>query len=269
MRRWIVLCAIALLFAYYVWSRRAVDHDRTPHQYAVETVPYTFAMQTSASFDNVPAKVDHNWHQYGSGIDRVLIDDPACVEFLRHHFGERYAAAFHQFRFRAYAADLFRYAWLYVHGGVYCDIKTILMKDLRRIFTDNARCYMVFVEHSDDLRLYNGIIATPPRNPMMLDLMNACLDIPEQYAMRYSYNCERAYAIVKGYCADSTVVPGLNRTVGQVPSIEMLIERAFPSEACGHRVDRYGYCVYIVDPATGEKLFKVRYNDYPWPKKKS
>ena len=52
-----------------------------------------------------------------------LYDDKMCRDFIREHFHEDILWAFDKLKPGAYKADLWRYCVLYIHGGIYLDIK--------------------------------------------------------------------------------------------------------------------------------------------------
>lgn len=52
-----------------------------------------------------------------------LYDDTMCREFIKTHFPSNVVYAFDKLVPGAYKADLWRYCVLYIHGGVYLDIK--------------------------------------------------------------------------------------------------------------------------------------------------
>jgi len=52
-----------------------------------------------------------------------LYDDAMCREFIKTHFPLNVVCAFDKLVPGAYKADLWRYCVLYIHGGIYLDIK--------------------------------------------------------------------------------------------------------------------------------------------------
>ena len=52
-----------------------------------------------------------------------LYDDVMCREFIRGNFPDKVVSAFDRLNPGAYKADLWRYCVLYIHGGIYLDIK--------------------------------------------------------------------------------------------------------------------------------------------------
>jgi hypothetical protein len=66
-------------------------------------------------------------------FEYYLFDDADCLEFIQIHFDEEVADAFERLVPGAYKADLWRYCVLYVHGGIYLDMKMRCVGDFRLI----------------------------------------------------------------------------------------------------------------------------------------
>ena len=52
-----------------------------------------------------------------------LYDDKMCGDFIYKHFGDDVYYSYNKLKPGAYKADLWRYCVLYIHGGIYLDIK--------------------------------------------------------------------------------------------------------------------------------------------------
>ena len=79
--------------------------------------------------------------------------------FLQQHFPE-YVSVFRRLH-GAHKADLFRYAVLYVHGGVYMDIKIKLVRPLEEV-VDLSRNAIYTTLSIFPGTLFQALIATPP-----------------------------------------------------------------------------------------------------------
>jgi hypothetical protein len=49
------------------------------------------------------------------------------------------------------------------------------------------------------------------------------------------------------------------------PNIEFFMEGSFSPEVCDYKMDRYNECMFVLNDKN-EKIFKIRYHDYPWKK---
>lgn len=124
-----------------------------------------------------------------------VTEDLENIEFLREHFGEPYAVVYNSMQKGAHKADLFRYAKLYVEGGIWLDIKTLMKMPPIDVFKPGTADYVWYTVltkgdgHDDgnghdelaEGRIYNGMIATPPRNPIILELMEMIKNNPSPF----------------------------------------------------------------------------------------
>ena len=139
---------------------------------AMSTIP-SILHRTS----NMPAasKMPHLLGSYASGFDVRFYDDAECATFIRTHFDSRIIAAYMRLTDGAHRADLFRYCVLYIVGGVYLDIKSILRRPLSEIFPTIGVPSSKFTWYtslcSSHRCIYNGVIASPPGNPFLLALI--------------------------------------------------------------------------------------------------
>jgi mannosyltransferase OCH1-like enzyme len=108
----------------------------------------------------------------------VIFDDKNAIQFLERYFDHRVVQRFHNIKLGAHKADLLRYCFLYVYGGIYIDIKTILIKPLDEIFI-NKTAFYTCISIKDSIS--NGIIASKPRNYIFLKLINNIININPDY----------------------------------------------------------------------------------------
>jgi mannosyltransferase OCH1-like enzyme len=131
--------------------------------------------QTHSSKNLIPAKVAENIAKFAGDFERIVYDDAEAEAFLEAHFRPIVASTFRALEMGAHKADLFRYCVLYVRGGVYLDIKTVLVRPLDGIFPPGA-VSTVISQHQT--QVYNGIIAAPPGQPLFLALIADILRRP-------------------------------------------------------------------------------------------
>ena len=248
-----IICLFILLLYRYI----SVSNDyKNPH---------TSVVQTIWDKSLIPKEIHDNWDRYHPGV-RIVLDDKECLRFLGKYFGERYVSKYNSIKKGAHRADLFRYAWLYKNGGIYCDIKTELIKPIDEIFIDDKKCYMVYTGRS---RIYNGIIATPPNNPIMFKLLEDVVLNFDIKGKNYLWICQSGYKIIQGLCANGNIQRGDNYLLNDdMPVVHFFQERYRPKRECVQGVDRYKVCTFIYD-WFGNKILKVRHHKYPWKKQLS
>jgi len=74
------------------------------------------------------------------------------------------------FRHGAHKADLFRYYYLYLNGGVYLDSDAILEKKIERIIEDHSFT-TIKAYHNNEPLIFNGFLACPAGNPVIYEAL--------------------------------------------------------------------------------------------------
>lgn len=210
--------------------------------------------QTYKSKSIVPQKVFENIKKYAPEYDYEFFNDKDCVTFIEKHFPPNVLTAYNKLEHTAHKADLFRYCILYINGGVYLDIKTVLLKPLKDIFKENYVYSAISILKET---IYQGIIASPPKNKFFLDLINYIVDtsIISEYQM---FTHDFYNKILKNI--NSKIKPGLNTGKQNFYLFKEQCTTGFND--CPDGLDRYGRCCFIYD--NEEKIFQVRYADFPW-----
>lgn len=227
------------------------------HRLPAKTLKPTICM-TIKDKTKIPSYIYHQYERYAPEYELLVYDDNECVEFLRSRFGDRYARKFLSIREGAHRADFFRYAYLYEMGGVYLDVKTILIKPLREVFPRKDLCYTVLSMNAGTI--YNGIISTPPRNPFisfLLDriLWNRSLDSGSN---QYLMNTVQAFLALKELNGGVDPTPGFNSIEG-APDTILFVEKNVSNKES--KRDRYGLNVFATDES-GEAVLKIRDANY-------
>jgi len=203
--------------------------------------------------------------EHAAGYEHTTADDAACEAFIAAHF-PRAVDAFRALS-GAHRADLWRYCVLYVHGGVYLDIKTVLRQPLDVLFPsrDDKFTWHTVVCNNKKC-IYNGIIATPPKNPIFLRLIDYIVAHapPSRY---HSYVDYFKRVIEERYGAEVR-----DEAVFEDAETRVILRAEVCSDAeCAYTPkkakDRYGYCCNIHDRLIDPSLWPVitvRDADYPW-----
>lgn len=252
LRRWIVFVFLIVILYFLIRSRIPILRVRTsiPSQ---ATICMTIKDKTK-----IPSYIYHQYERYAPEYRLVVYDDSECLEFLRSHFGDRYARKFLSIREGAHRADFFRYAYLYDMGGVYLDVKTILIKPLREVFPRKDVCYTVLSINKGSI--YNGIISTPPRNPFISFLLDRMLwnRSLENGTENYLFNTIQAFVALKQFNGGDDPLPGLNRIEGAHDTV-LFVEKNISNKHS--KKDRYGLNVFATDEV-GTPVLKIRDANY-------
>jgi mannosyltransferase OCH1-like enzyme len=97
-------------------------------------------------------KIVQNNKNICKGCKFYFYDDDACDIFIRKHFDSRVYDAFAKINpvYGAMKADFFRYCVLYVKGGVYLDIKTIMIKPIFDFLSEYDTCILGGLDHKSE-----------------------------------------------------------------------------------------------------------------------
>jgi mannosyltransferase OCH1-like enzyme len=280
----IVIClAILLPCVYYVKEQFKNNNSNTTHNTTISdifdtkytedisnaymdsqiiknTIPKVI-LQTYTDKNKIPDKVYENIKKYAPEYQHVVYDDKQCIDFLRKEYGEKYVKIFNNFERGGHKADLFRYCYLYKYGGIYLDIKTELIRPVNQIFNKN---YLYTVIAKDDKSIYQGILATPPKNPIFVDLIKHILKTCEQKQDKLYYHIFVRYFYklltvkIKKY-----PIAGLNK-INEFNHVYLFKEHCDTSKnnSCYDGLDKYGYCCFVND--FNLPIIKTRYADFPW-----
>jgi hypothetical protein len=160
-------------------------------------------------YDNpeIPMKIFQTWHskvlppymkkcvdklkQDNPEFNHFLFDDNDCRNFIKEYFDSDILNAFDYLKPGTYKADLWRYAILYIYGGIYLDIKYQSAYGFKfKYFLDKE--YFVLERPSsifwapDSYGIYNAMMICKPKNPLLL---NAIYKIAENVTKKvYGYS---------------------------------------------------------------------------------
>ena len=222
-------------------------------------------MQTYWDKSLIPQKVYDGIQKYCPGYQHIVYDDDECINFLKENYSEEIVDKFKSIRSGAHKSDLFRYCWLYKMGGVYLDIKIVLVKNIDQVFKDKTKLYTVLGAITNENKIlsnitnigsvFQGIISTPPNNPIFKTLINRIM-ISSNYKLMFNYHLFTSHFFTE-----------VNKT--------RIDERNFENgylfqEVCNGKLnedikekDKYNLRCAIYDK-NDERVFITRYPEYPW-----
>lgn len=82
--------------------------------------------------------------------------DVECREFIKNNFNENVLYTYDMLVPGAYRADLFRYCYMYIHGGCYFDHKAILRIPLRNIINESTK--NIYCKDTANDLMFNAVI---------------------------------------------------------------------------------------------------------------
>lgn len=218
--------------------------------------------QTYSDIKKVPLKVYENIKKFAPLHQHVLYDDAAALKFLTRNFNSQVSKAFESLVLGAHKADLFRYAVLYICGGIYLDIKTELIEDVSKTFpSDTTNITTVLSQKYKEI--YQGVIAAPPRQSIFLYLIDAIVKSgPTPFYNRFCLDFYKYISLDLNLKNEEQLKTG--DFTGARHSYTLYKEVcSLNNRECPDGLDRYGFCCNITDLEKNRRI-KTRYADYPW-----
>ena len=165
------IITLGLLFYYELTGKEDFTNIlvNEPEEIKEKKVPLNI-FQTWSTL-NLPAKmkksVDYVKHQ-NPEFKHYLYDDQMCGEFIKNNFHEDVYKAFNKLKPGAYKADLWRYCVLYIHGGIYMDIKFQTVEGFKLISIIEKEHFVKDLKESGN-GIYNAFMISYPKNPKLLE----------------------------------------------------------------------------------------------------
>ena len=119
---------------------------------------------------DLPAKMKENvdrLKQENPEFTFYLYDDRMCRDFIQTHFDEDIVWAFDKLKPGAYKADLWRYCVLYIHGGVYLDIKMKSINKFKLIRLTEREYFPQDRFCDNTYGIWQGLLVCLPKNEVL------------------------------------------------------------------------------------------------------
>jgi mannosyltransferase OCH1-like enzyme len=162
-----------------------------------------------------------------------LYDDDDCRQFILENFGKAYADAFDDLIPGAFKCDLWRYAKLYVDGGVYLDIdftELVPLKDIIQNDDEFVSATDVKASFRPPCAIFNAFIACRPKHPIMLEALRLSFyNIINHKTVSFTTDLDITGPVVLGRAMNlywnkmslENIVPGLYKdTIGNIRLLE-------------------------------------------------
>jgi len=140
-----------------------------------------------------PSEIPEKWKQSYEGIitnmkhwKLYFMDDEDNREFIKKHFPQ-YLEAYDNFEHNIQRIDFIRYAWLYIHGGLYIDMDLAITKPLDPLFQVDANVFLIQSGNLSDY-ITNSLMASKPRQNIWIKMMDHAIQKPKWYAIGKHWN---------------------------------------------------------------------------------
>lgn len=226
------------------------------------TIPKTIYL-THYNDKVIPEKVWLKLNSFASDYVIKYFNDEQCETFIRQYFDSKIVSIFKNLRTGAHKADLFRYCILYKFGGVYLDIKIEPFMNLTDIFDHNTNNLLYTC--LSDTHIFQGIIASYANNDIFLDLINDFLYLDDDFFNinmtvlddKYHYFTFRFYFHLQNRIKSELKI---GNNIYSDQTIILFEEKEI--QVNNEEQDRYGH--WNIFNNLKQRIFKSRYNDYPW-----
>ena len=235
--------------------------NKTKNKTKNKTIPKVI-YQTYNNKNKVPSIVFKNIKKYCKEYLYSFYNDEDCKNILKKYFQPKVLNKFNSMKKGCHKADLFRYCILYLYGGYYIDIKSILIKPLNDVFENSYNFYSVLA--LGNKTIYQGILASYPRNDILKRSINFILDTSnEEIDFMYTIFIEFLYHDIRKCSISKKVKEGENVLINY-DTVYLFKEECCEKTCPDKPKDRYGrYCV-IKDKDKDEIVFETRFIDFPW-----
>lgn len=179
------------MLPFYKFKRKNnISHDKSTkslqHLYDKYNHPYTDSKKNNIYNSVIPLKVFQTWctknlppfmkqcvedlRLKNPEFEYFLFDDTDRRNFIKDNFDENVVIAYDTLIPPAYKADLWRLCVLYIHGGIYLDIKLTTVNNFKLIeLTENEH----FVkDRLPPFTVYNALLVCKAHNPLLLLAIN-------------------------------------------------------------------------------------------------
>jgi hypothetical protein len=255
-----IIVYLFIIYIIYYIINKSINYELFTINKLTNTIP-KIIISTYHNKEYIPQKVYDNIKEFAPYYNHIIYDDEDIVLFLKKYFDSKILNTFYNLKHGAHKADLFRYCYLYQFGGIYLDIKTKLIQNIDTIFNKkDTNFYTVLSMHKNTV--YQGIIASFPKNPLFLMLIDTIVEVqnPEKY-FGFTYDF---YKKIKLYYNKNNLEEGYYKDpYNKEINLYLFQEKCSRNNLdCDDGLDRYNKCCFIYDK--NYKIIKTRYSDYPW-----
>lgn len=130
----------------------------------------------------------------------IHFNDNEIIDFFKNNYLEEFPniiEKFNSIKTGAHKADLFRYYFIYIKGGVFLDSDAMLQKNINEIVKD-YNFFTVESTHYCPLCIFQGLIGANPNNQIIYEALKDIYNIDNQLLIEdYLIICKNLYNILK------------------------------------------------------------------------
>jgi mannosyltransferase OCH1-like enzyme len=196
----IVVIIVTLIVLFLIFKNSGEETEEESH-ITVDAVLYRAPLDNSHhSHQKIPKKIMQTnvSNQIPQGMydtvntilklnpeyEYIYYSDETSEVFIKENYGHRMLKAYQNLIPGAYKADLFRYCYLYKHGGIYIDTGMVAQVPFRELIKENDE----FVAPEDagyGKGIYNAFMCSIPEHPIIGEVLRIVLNNIESHDKRY------------------------------------------------------------------------------------
>ena len=219
--------------------------------------------------NKIPKNIYENLNKYAHNYKIVIYNDKEALLFLNKYFGSIFVDKFNKLRLGAHKADLLRYCFLYIYGGVYMDIKLRLLTNLDNIINEKKNKFytVLSLENTEIINFLNqssmfqGFIAVPPNNFIIKKIIYKFMYMDNLFInikfINYLTYCEQMYKIILDYNNKNRFNKGIYNTDNFSFELFQEINKFNPNN-----IDKYGRTPVIINK--NNQVIIDKHHGYPW-----
>lgn len=158
------------------------------------------------SIHRLDSYIIENIKRRSDGWTYIHFTDEDILAFFANNYLEEFGnivAKFHAMPTGAHKADLFRYYYLYLYGGVFMDSDAMIQVEMDDIVGEHD---FFTVKSSYNTVIFQGFIGSIPRHPIIYDALKDAYAIsPVDLLSRYDLLCQNLYWIIDRHVPECTV----------------------------------------------------------------
>jgi mannosyltransferase OCH1-like enzyme len=136
------------------------------------------------------------------GYNYEFYDDAGIIQFMRDHPTEEFPHildVYHRFHDGAHRADVFRYYYIFVKGGLFLDRDAMIYENIDHI-VDYYDFFSVDSLSTGGHSIFQGIIGACPKNAIIKEALKNICNTPQEVVSRdYHYFCKDLYLVVHNH----------------------------------------------------------------------
>lgn len=219
-------------------------------------------IQTYHSINDIVNTSKNSYLEHNSNFEYKFFNDEECKNFILDNFDIELLNIYNKIIPKAFKADLFRYCYLYIHGGIYADIDTICLENLNDLLDINYDIVLV-KERTNIPGIFQAFIISKPKQLLFLNAINKIKDnVNNNYYGNSKYKHE---SIINILSITGPVLLG-NTICNMLKIPEFTINQIFNNDIkldnCYIKILNFTNNGYINYNENSNYLIKVKNNDY-------